>query len=164
MPLRASATICASSEAVGARSAMPSTRWRIAPCGTYKATLTPIATLLESGALGAQVGGPATVRVEPDRCDALGDELTRLNQSAGEPLVRVRVHVDEARRDDEAGGVDLARRRGVSEPPHVDDPSIADADVRRSPRIAAAVHDPSMADQDVVAAGRLCEGRGGERE
>ena len=69
--------------------------------------------------------------------------------------------VDEARRDDEAGGVD--RPRGLC--PHAsqrDDAAVADADVADERRVAGAVDDAAAADEEVDA-GRLVCVWGGEQ-
>jgi hypothetical protein len=59
------------------------------------------------------------------------------------------MHVDEARADDEAGGVDDTFRPLAGEAADRDDAPAIDADVRREPRIAGAVDDLTAANQQV---------------
>ena len=63
------------------------------------------------------------------------------------------MHVDEAGRDDQALGVDLALGRPRRHPADGDDAVAADRHVAVEPRIAAAVDDLAVADDEVV--GRL---------
>ena len=62
--------------------------------------------------------------------------------------------VDEARRDGQAGGVDGTRRGPSRQPPHGDDPALADGDVAVEGGVAGAIHDPAAANQQIVILGR----------
>ena len=77
------------------------------------------------------------------------------------------MHVDEARRDDEAARVDLAARLRARELPDGGDAVAADADVAGKPGIAGAVDDVSAAN-DQIEGGRLAvqphQGSGRDRE
>src|SRR5690606_8125353 len=122
----------------------------------------PDAAPLDALALLADRPGRAAVLVDDDRRDALRDEVrrraaarVRVAQPAAlaAAVVRVRVNVDEAGRDDLAARVDRARgaraRRG--EPADRGDPPVADADVRVEPRVARAVQHAPAGDEDVEA-------------
>jgi hypothetical protein len=63
--------------------------------------------------------------------------------------VGVRVHVDKPGADDEAIGVDHARRGLAAQAADRRDPVARDADVRLEPRVAGAVDDAAAADEDV---------------
>src|SRR5439155_3254203 len=72
--------------------------------------------------------------------------------------IRVRMRIDEARREDLAGGVDGPRRRPGGAP-DLDDLAVADADRAGRRRGAGAVDDARVGDEDVERArGRLCRG------
>src|SRR3954447_10544680 len=72
--------------------------------------------------------------------------------------------IDESRRDSSPARVDDPCRSGVAQPAHIDDPSAANADIRREPRVAAAIEDAPVADQQLVWRLCLCERRGAEYE
>ena len=72
----------------------------------------PDPLLAVARALVAEVRRTATVRIDEDRGDALGEHrLTVLEGLGGEARPGVRMHVDEARGDDKPGRVDRLRAR-----------------------------------------------------
>ncbi len=74
--------------------------------------------------------------------------------------LRLTEHIDEAGRDDEAGGVDGALRRGaLGRAPDERDLVALNADVSVDPRVTAAIDDAAVADDDIVLLGK-----GGRRE
>ncbi|OLB63586.1 MAG: hypothetical protein AUI11_00790 [Acidobacteria bacterium 13_2_20CM_2_66_4] len=113
------------------------------------------AALLVADPLRPQVHRSAAVRVERDGRDALRDQLPRILQRVRQTVRRVRMDVDEARRDRQPARIDDARRRRVAEPSHVDNPRAADSDVGGQPRIAAAVEHAAALDQHVIRLGCL---------
>jgi len=75
-------------------------------------------------------------------------------------------HVDEARRDDQPGGVDPRRGRGGLQLTDGRDAIALDADVGVEPRRAAAIDDPATGDQQIEI-GRLrpeCDQRAHDEE
>ena len=107
-------------------------------------------SLFVSSSLGAQIDRSAAIWIDRDRRNALRQQLAGVLESAGEAVGRVRVHVDESRRDNQAGSVDDARGAGVREPPHVDDVAAADPDVGVPPGIARAVEHAPVPNEDVI--------------
>src|SRR5581483_3607422 len=86
-----------------------------------------------------------------------GDALLEVGEAApvgDERLDGPAQHVDEARRDGEAAGVDLACGGDAGEVAHGDDAVAADADVPDARRAAAAVVDGAAAEDDVEALAR----------
>ena len=88
--------------------------------------------------------------VDPEelRGDALAEAHRVLGVGEERPL-GVRVRVDEARRDREAGGVDDPPGLGAAEVFHRGDRLAADSDVGPAPRAAPAIHDRPAADHQV---------------
>ena len=78
-------------------------------------------------------------------------------------VVGVRVHVDEAGRDDQPLGVDLALGLARRHAADGDDPVAADGHVADEPRVAGAVDDAAVADDEVVLAAHVVAG-GEEQE
>ena len=72
----------------------------------------------------------------------------------------MRVQVDDARHEREAGGVDRLARRAV-DAADLRDPAIPDRDVGGDGGVTAAVVDGRAADQEVVHAGSLAVRRAG---
>src|SRR5207247_864751 len=64
--------------------------------------------------------------------------------------IGVRVHVDEARRDDEAFGIDYALRRARKRAADGDQSIAANRHLAVEPRVAGAVDDPAIANQEIV--------------
>src|SRR5437879_11519115 len=61
-------------------------------------------------------------------------------------------HVDEARSDDAALGIDFALGMGLAQVANLGDSFAADSDVSRIPGISGAIDNATVADDDVVAA------------
>ena len=115
-------------------------------------------------ALGGQIDGTATVRVDEDGGDPLREQRPRVAQlGRGEPAGGVRVRVDEAGGDPEPAGVDdPARARGVDQPDG-DHPVTGDGNVGAIPGVAGAVDDKAAGDDEVVGLlGQRCRCRHGE--
>jgi hypothetical protein len=79
-----------------------------------------------------------------------------------QPIVRVRMHVDETRRDVELSRLDDDPRLGALQAAHGDDASVADSDIGAVPGITRAVENAPSVDEDVEAL--LRGGRGGSRQ
>ena len=142
---------------------MPSTAPRIEPCGTNCATLTPTPLPSKRRALRRQIGRSSAVGVDEDRGDALRQQRHRCVQRAAEPLGRVRVHVDEARRDRQARCLDDPPRPGTGKPTDGDDTVGADGDVSGKPRVARSVQHTAVGDENVVL-GLLGRDRGDQKQ
>ena len=76
----------------------------------------------------------------------------------------MRVHVDEAGRDVEPGGVDLAGRARPGQIAHRDDLAPCDAHIGHERRIAGPVHHPSTSNQQIEGLGLRLEGMDGDGE
>src|SRR6185436_11972381 len=102
--------------------------------------------------------------VRDDGCDAL-HEIRQVRASlrvgAREIALRVRVWVDEARRDDQSARVDGLRGGDPRRAAHEYDAVAANADVGGTPRGASAINDGAVANQDVDL---LLRGQSGTRE
>ncbi len=150
MARRTSARMRSSSSAEGSRRSAFITAPRMLPCPMSSATFGPVPADSSAFALRGEIDRSAAVRIDDERGDALRHDRLRLPQlGAGETLARVRVHVDEARRDVAVAGVDHRCRVRVREHAHRRDAAAADAEVRAHPWIAGAVEDTAVANHDV---------------
>jgi hypothetical protein len=62
----------------------------------------------------------------------------------------MRVGIDDARRDEEAVGVDRVRRGGAREPTDLDDPAVLDRDVGTIAGETGPIYDRAVLDDQVV--------------
>src|SRR5690606_36138873 len=103
--------------------------------------------------------GAAAVLSDHDRRDALRDVVARNVQlRRAESPIGVRMHVDEARRHDLAGGIDRPRSRGAGQVPDLHDSSAGNGDVGAARCATRAIDDLAAANQEIVLLGE--EGRG----
>ena len=112
--------------------------------------------LLERQTLLPEIGRSAAVRIEDRQRHPLRQQLARVTEPGiAEAARRVRVHVDEARRDQPILRVDDDRSGGARQPADGGDAIAADADVGAHPGIARAVHDSCVSNKDVERLRRL---------
>ena len=102
------------------------------------------------GALRGEIHRPASVGIEHNRRQPLGEKLPAFFEAPRQTCRRVRMHVDESGGDGQAGGVDDSCCPRTAEPSHCRDTAVLDRDVSRLPRVPAAVEDTAVADQHIV--------------
>ena len=114
-------------------------------------------------ALRREAHRAAAVRVDHHRREALRQQGPAVRQlRRGQPLARVVVHVDEARRDGEPAGVDPPLGLHVVQVADRGDPVASHGDVGPDPGRARAVVDEAVLDDEVGRLGSIADRLGGE--
>ena len=105
-----------------------------------------IAELSGNILIATEIGIPAAIRIEDFGRDALRQHVLRRWERVHR---RVAVDVDEARRDEEAGRIDLGRGCRTREISDAGNGSVHDGDICDRTRKSRAIDDGSMAKQQV---------------